>query len=328
MSILEIKDLSVSYLGDDYKVRAVDHVSLNIEEGESLGIVGESGSGKSTLMLGILRLLNERTSKTEGEALFRGNDLISMNKKELAKVRWSEISVVFQKAMNVFSPVHTIETFLSDIYKVHRPNAKRQEIRKELTDLLAMVNLPKQVLRMYPHELSGGMLQRTSIAMSLMFRPKILVLDEATTALDVITQNQILSEILEIEEKLHLTRVLITHDMSVVANFCKKIAVFYAGRLMEVGYVEDVLVHPRHPYTRDLVKSYPTFSEDGTGTVISIPGTMIDLKKAYTGCPYANRCDRATEQCRTDRPMEDQMDEHWSYYCHNPLQGGETDESR
>ncbi len=326
MSILEIKDFSVSYLGDDYVVRAVDQVNLHIEEGVSLGIVGESGSGKSTLMLGVLRLLNERTSKTEGEAFFAGNDLIAMTRKELSKVRWAEISVVFQKAMNVFSPVHTIGTFLTDIYRVHRPAAKAKEIRKEQEELLALVNLPKQVLKMYPHELSGGMLQRTSIAMSLMLRPKILVMDEATTALDVITQNQILTEILEIEDKLQLTRILITHDMSVVANFCKKIAVFYAGRLMEVGFTEDVLINPKHPYTRDLIKSYPTFAEDGTGTVVRIPGTMIDLKKPYEGCPYAERCSQATDRCRKERPLESFVNNSWSYYCHNPLEGGRADE--
>ena len=201
MALLSIKDMSVTYHSGGKDVHAINHVSLNVEKGESLGIVGESGSGKTTLIMAILRLLPPGRASVTGEALLDGRDLLQMSTQELSTVRWEEMAIVFQKAMNALSPVHRIGKFLSDIYLRHRSGASRAEAKKVVIEMLEMVNLPPRVFNLYPHELSGGMMQRVSIAMSLMFNPKLLIMDEATTALDVVTQNQILEEIIQLEKQ-------------------------------------------------------------------------------------------------------------------------------
>lgn len=232
MALLSIKDMSVTYHSGGKDVHAINHVSLNVEKGESLGIVGESGSGKTTLIMAILRLLPPGRASVTGEALLDGRDLLQMSTQELSTVRWEEMAIVFQKAMNALSPVHRIGKFLSDIYLRHRSGASRAEAKKVVIEMLEMVNLPPRVFNLYPHELSGGMMQRVSIAMSLMFNPKLLIMDEATTALDVVTQNQILEEIIQLEKQMGITRVMITHDISVVAGTCRNVAVLYAGSLL------------------------------------------------------------------------------------------------
>ena len=205
MALLSIKDMSVTYHSGGKDVHAINHVSLNVEKGESLGIVGESGSGKTTLIMAILRLLPPGRASVTGEALLDGRDLLQMSTQELSTVRWEEMAIVFQKAMNALSPVHRIGKFLSDIYLRHRSGASRAEAKKVVIEMLEMVNLPPRVFNLYPHELSGGMMQRVSIAMSLMFNPKLLIMDEATTALDVVTQNQILEEIIQLEKQMGIT---------------------------------------------------------------------------------------------------------------------------
>ena len=254
MSLLEIKDVNISYHTPTKTVYAVQDVSLNVEEEDSVGIVGESGSGKSTLAMGILRLLPENITEIEGQAVLNGKDLLSLSRKELNEVRWVDISVVFQKAMNALSPVHRIGEQMEDIYHVHFPNTPKAEVKKRIYELLKMVNLSERVYSSYPHELSGGMMQRVAIALSLIFQPKVLIMDEATTALDVVTQTQILNEIMELEKTMKVARIMITHDMSVVSSTCKHVVVMYAGRIMESGKVEDVLVNPKHPYTKGLMQ--------------------------------------------------------------------------
>ena len=270
MALLELKNVNVRYIMKDKKVHACQHVSLEIEEQDSIGIVGESGSGKSTLASAVLRLLPQRITQVDGEILYNGKDLLKLTKDEMDALRWTDLSIVFQKSMSALSPVHKVGAQMEDVYRVHFPNAQKEEIKQRVYDLFKVVNLSDRVYELYPHELSGGMMQRVSIALSLLHNPRLLVLDEATTALDVVTQSQILREIMSLEQNLNVTRIMITHDVSVVASTCKKIAVMYAGRLMESGETKDVLVNPQHPYTQGLLKSFPSFK--GAKNDLRAPG--------------------------------------------------------
>lgn len=321
MAILEIRDLCVTYLSGQKRVKAVDHVSMDIEQGDSLGIVGESGSGKSTMALAILRLHDPRVTEVTGQILFDGEDLLSADPDRLKQLRWKELSVVFQRSMNSLSPVHRIGKQFEDIYRVHEPKASTKDIRARVVRLFEMVNLAPRVYDLYPHELSGGMLQRINIALSLLFDPKLLIMDEATTALDVVTQGQILSEIKDLEKQISVTRLMITHDLSVVATSCKKIIVMYAGQLMEFGYVEDVLRHPYHPYTQGLIQSFPSLHGDKSA-LKSIPGTLPDLSAPPEGCIFAPRCGKACDACFRTRPGEVRMDGVHKVACHL-YKGGE-----
>lgn len=301
MSLLEIKNVNIEYVTPIKTVYAVQDVSLSVDKEDSVGIVGESGSGKSTLAMGILRLLPENIIRVSGEALLEGQDILSMDEKTLRNVRWKEMAVVFQKSMNALSPVHRIGAQMEDIYRVHYPNEPKEAIRKRIYELLETVNLSDRVYMSYPHELSGGMMQRVSIALALIFNPKLLIMDEATTALDVVTQTQILNEIMELEKKLKIARIMITHDMSVVSSTCKKVIVMYAGRIMEQGRVEDVLVTPKHPYTQGLMNSFPSFTGEKSN-LRGIPGSLPDMSIKPTGCVFADRCPHAKEECRKALP--------------------------
>ena len=315
MSLLDIKHVDITYHVGKKDVYAVQDANMSIEPQDALGIVGESGSGKSTLAMGMLRLLSERICTIDGEVIFDGKDLLKLSDEELRKIRWTEISVVFQKSMNALSPVHRVGKQMEDVYRIHRPNASKEEIRSRVIEMLKVVNLPSRVYTSFPHELSGGMMQRVSIALSLLFNPKLLVLDEATTALDVVTQGQILKEIMALQEQFRLTRVMITHDVSVVASTCNKIAVMYAGRMLETGYVKDVLVHPKHPYTQGLLKSFPSFT-GAREELRGIPGSLPDLSVKPTGCVFAPRCPYATEQCLTSLPTLQTVGNQWQAACH------------
>lgn len=321
MEILSIKNLSVTYRSGEKNVKAVDGVSAEIHKGDSLGIVGESGSGKSTLALAILRMHDPRTTEIRGKINFQGEDIVTMAPERLRAIRWKEMSVVFQKSMNNLSPVHKIGTQFEDIYRVHEPKAPRQQIRERVMQLFRLVNLAPRVYNLYPHELSGGMLQRISIALSLVFTPKLLIMDEATTALDVVTQGQILHEIHKLEEEISVTRIMITHDLSVVATSCKKIVVMYAGKLMEFGYVKDVLSAPKHPYTQGLVHSFPSLHGEKTA-LQSIPGTLPDLTDLPKGCVFAPRCKHVMPRCLEATPADTRLSDVHKVACYL-YEGGE-----
>lgn len=312
--LLDVRDINVTYLGRKKRVHAVRDCSLRIMPGESIGIVGESGSGKSTMAMALLRLHDPKHTEVGGQAFFDGRDLLSLSEDEMNQIRWTQIAVVFQRAMNALSPVHRISTQVEDIYRVHEPKATKAEIRERMTELLRLVNLPDRVYTLYPHEMSGGMLQRVAIAISLLHNPKLLVFDEATTALDVVTQGQILAEVTELEKTLHTTRVMITHDMSVVAASCSNVAVMYAGELMEVGTVRQVLKDPKHPYTQGLLDSFPTLHGE-TVQLKSIPGFLPDLAEQVPGCMFAPRCPRADDRCRTCRPESQTLTDGRSVRC-------------
>lgn len=320
MHLLEIKNVNIAYNTGTKKVKAVRNVSLTVDEQESVGIVGESGSGKSTLAMGILRLLPENIIEVSGEALLEGRDIFKMSKEELHEVRWTTMSVIFQKAMNSLSPVHRIGKQMEDIYRVHYPNESSEKIKERIYKLLQIVNLSDRVYMSYPHELSGGMMQRVAIALSLIFSPKLLIMDEATTALDVVTQSQILNEIMELEKTMKISRVMITHDVSVVASTCKRVVVMYAGELMEQGDVKDVLLHPKHPYTQGLLQSFPSFKGE-RGNLKGIDGNLPDLSLPLEGCVFADRCPHATQRCFDQKPKQYEVGNRWSVCCHL-LEGG------
>lgn len=300
-TLLSLRDVNVTYRNKHKSVYAAKHIDLDLEEATSLGIVGESGSGKSTLAMALLRLLPEKTAHISGQAIFEGKDLFMMTDEEYRRLRWKEIAVVFQKSMNSLSPVHHIREQIIDIYQIHEPKATSAEIEERAKYLFSLVNLNPRVYNLYPHELSGGMLQRVSIAMSLLFNPKLLILDEATTALDVVTQGQILKEIVAMEGNFHMARIMITHDMSVVSKSCSYVAVMYAGELMEWGLTANVLVKPQHPYTQGLMASFPDLKSESK-ILKSIPGFIPDLSLDYPGCVFAERCPHRMEICKSQKP--------------------------
>lgn len=313
--VLELKDFNVTYKNKERKVYAVKDINLIINKGDSLGVVGESGSGKSTLAMALLRLLPERNTEITGVSNFDDTNLVDASEKKLKEIRWKELAVVFQKSMNSLSPVHRIGEQIEDIYRVHKKNAAKEEIMNRIKALLKLVNLSERVIKMYPHELSGGMLQRVSIAISLIHNPKLLIMDEATTALDVVTQGQILEEIVKMQQTLDVTRIMITHDISVVATTCNKIAVLYAGELMEVGYVKDILKDPKHPYTQGLMASLPSLSGNKE-ELLGIKGSLPDLTRKYEGCIFAPRCKHVMEKCLTIKPAEVQLTDENRVWCH------------
>ena len=318
MALLEIRDLCVDYLMQEGSVHAVDHVSLTLEEGSSLGLVGESGSGKSTMGMAILRLLPEKTARVTGSAVFQGEELLTMPESRLRQVRWQDLAAVFQKSMNALSPVHRIGNQMADVYRLHHPEADKAACRARVLEVLRQVDLAERVYKLYPHELSGGMMQRVSIALSLINHPRLVIFDEATTALDVITQGQILKEIQRLEKELGLTRMMITHDISVVATSCTHVAVLYAGRLMEVGPAASVLRSPAHPYTAGLMAAFPSLTGEKK-PLQGIPGSLPDLTQTIPGCVFAPRCPYATEACRAAQPPLETIEPGWQAACHHCL---------
>ena len=322
--LLTLENVNVPYVNKDKKVYAVKNAGFSINKGDSLGVVGESGSGKSTLAMALLRLHDESRTEITGKALFEGKNLLELTQEEMNALRRKDISVVFQKAMNSLSPVHRISEQVEDIYRVHEPHASKKEIEERMIYLLKLVNLPERVYRLYPHEMSGGMLQRTAIAVSLLHSPKLIIFDEATTALDVVTQGQILEEVVQMEQEISMTRIMITHDMSVVAASCNKVAVMYAGEFMEIGYVKDIFKNPMHPYTKGLLNSFPSLKGENE-TLHAIPGFLPDLSKPEPGCVFASRCPQASERCRREKPACQELKDGRQIACWL-YQGGETHE--
>lgn len=314
MAVLDIQRVNIKYKMEGREILACDDVSLKVEAQDSLGIVGESGSGKSTLAMAILGLLPPGTASVEGQVYFLGKNLVGLSREEYAQLRWKHLSAVFQKSMNSLSPVHKIGKQMVGIYRVHKPKASNEECREIATRLFNKVGLSPRVYDMYLHELSGGMSQRVSIALSLMFNPTLVILDEATTALDVVTEGQILKELVHLQQSEKMTNIIITHDVSVVATTCKKVAVMYAGRMMESGSVEKVLVEPKHPYTQGLLKSFPAFRGERE-SLRGIPGSLPDLSVRMPGCVFAPRCPNAFGRCLTQRPKDSTVEDGWTTAC-------------
>jgi oligopeptide/dipeptide ABC transporter ATP-binding protein len=302
--ILEISDFSVVYRTPRGDVRAVDRISLGLHAGEVIGLAGESGSGKSTLAYGACRLLRPPALITGGTVRYHGRrlteqaagvDVLRMRADQLRRLRWREIAIVFQSAMNALNPVLSVRDQLTDVIGAHL-QVTRAQADDRAASLLDLVGIPRSRLRSYPHELSGGMRQRVMIAMALATDPEVVIMDEPTTALDVVVQRDILSQIVELKEELGFAILFITHDLSLLLELADRIAIMYAGQLLESGTSAEIQREPAHPYTRGLLNSFPSL-RGPRRELAGIPGSPPDLRNLPSGCPFLPRCAFGTPAC-------------------------------
>ncbi|USZ70187.1 dipeptide ABC transporter ATP-binding protein (plasmid) [Halorussus salilacus] len=300
-TVLEVEDLSVTYrMGDEPDVPAVRDASFTVERGKTFGIVGESGCGKTTAMRALIGLLDDNGEVTGGQVELNGRDLTTLSDAELRAVRWSEVAMIPQNVMNALNPVETVGSQIVDVICLHTDRS-REAARAHAEDLFDRVGLDPSRMNDYPHEFSGGMLQRAVIAMAISCDPDLLVADEPTTALDVVVQDEILDELASIQEEFDLSVLVISHDIGVMAEICDDIAVMYAGEVMERGRVEDVFVDSANPYTLGLKNSFPSV-DDADKELVSIPGTAPDPTNQPSGCVFRDRCPFATEECAEVEP--------------------------
>ncbi len=298
--IIEIRDLCVDYVTDSGPVRAIDRLNLVVESGEVLGIAGESGSGKTTLAKALLRILPPPAVITGGEVIFKGRDILAMDDEELRRMRWREISMVFQSAMDALNPVISVGEQITDTLLAH-DECSAEEARERAGKLLDLVGIPRDRLGSYAHQLSGGMRQRVGIAIALTMRPSVVILDEPTTALDVIVEREILERIRELQREFGFAVIFITHDLARMLQVSDRVAVFYAARLVEVGPAGELRGAPRHPYTEGLLQAFPSVKPGGREPK-SIPGQPASLVNPPSGCRFHPRCGRAIEICPKEEP--------------------------
>ena len=302
--LLQVKNLCTSFNVDAGEVRAVNGISFNLDKGKVLGIVGESGSGKSVTAYSIMRILVEPGKIVGGEILFNGEDIVKYSKKRMREFRGKRVSIIFQDPMTSLNPTFTIGNQLREAILLHT-DRNRTEANARALEMLQLVgvNEPEKRLKQYPHELSGGMRQRVMIAMALACEPDILIADEPTTALDVTIQAQILELMKDLQKKMGMAIIMITHDLGVIADMCDEIIVMYAGRVCERGTVDEIFYNPRHEYTKGLLRSIPTLN-GGHDKLIPIAGSPVDLTNLPKGCAFASRCDRCMKICLTEQPEE------------------------
>ena len=301
-TLLDIRDLTVSYRTGEGSVPALRGVDLTVAAGEIVGVAGESGCGKSTLASTVLRLQPKDASVT-GEVLVSGQDVLTVSWGKLRAVRWAEASIIFQGALHSLNPVRRVGDQVAEPIELHEPELDDEQVQQRLGELLEQVGLPPTRRRAYPHQLSGGQRQRVMIAMALACRPKLVVADEPTTALDVMVQAQILDLLRGLVRDLDLGMVLISHDLSVLAEVCDRVAVMYAGRVVEVGAAADVFGAPQHPYTRALARAFPRIGDAAARYAPSgLPGDPPDLRELPRGCSFAPRCPLTVDACRTAEP--------------------------
>ena len=303
-NILEVRNLTTSLNTERGRLTAVQGVSFHVEKGEILGLVGESGCGKSVTSQSIMRLYDEkRTVKYSGEILLDGENLLALPERDMRRIRGSRIAMVFQDSLSSLNPVFTCGEQIMESMRIHR-GFTRAEARREAVDMLRLVGIPDPEKRFsqYPHELSGGMRQRVMIACALSCRPELLIADEPTTALDVTIQAQIMELIVELNRKLNMGVILITHDLAVVAETCRRVAVMYLGQIVEEADVQSLFEHPAHPYTRGLLKSIPTVSGGRREELNIIEGTVPLLSQIPRGCRFRPRCPYATPACAETMP--------------------------
>ena len=301
--LLELNDVRLSFFTPAGEVKALNGVSFSMEDGEVLGIVGESGSGKSVTAYSVMGLTAFPGRLVGGTIRFNGHQVDQMTEKEFRKMRGNEVSIIFQDPMTSLNPVYTVGNQIEEVIRLHTDKTK-QEIKARAKELLELVgiNEPEKRLKQYPHELSGGMRQRVMIAIALACEPKLLIADEPTTALDVTIQAQILELMQELREKLGMSIIMITHDLGVVASMCEKIAVMYAGYIVEYGTTDEIFYNPSHEYTKGLIKSIPQLNAREIERLVPIEGQPVDLMNPPAGCPFAPRCDSCMKICLTKKP--------------------------
>ncbi len=302
--LLEVDNLHTTFFTESGEVHAVNGISFSLEEGKTLGIVGESGSGKSVTAYSIMQILSANGRITEGSVRFRGEDMSTWSQKKLQTFRGSKCSIIFQDPMTSLNPVFTVGNQLTEAIRLHT-DKNRAEARERAIEMLTLVgiNEPEARIKQYPHELSGGLRQRVMIAMALACEPDILIADEPTTALDVTIQAQILELMQELQQKMGMAIIIVTHDLGVIANMCDEIIVMYGGRVCERGISDDIFYRPAHEYTKGLLQSIPR-AENADQKLIPIGGTPINLLNMPEGCAFCPRCDKAMKICLTDQPEE------------------------
>lgn len=303
--LLEIRNLSVNYLTRSGDVPAVDDVSLTLHRGEILGLAGESGSGKSTLITALLRLQRPPAVTAGGQVLLhRGDDvvdLVTQSDSRLRELRWTELSIVMQSAMDALNPVKKLGTQFVDVLRTHDPSMSKKQALLRAEELLELAGIPRDRLMSFPHEMSGGMRQRSLIALALACDPEVVVMDEPTTAVDVVMQRSILAKVLELQKQLGFAVIFVTHDLSLLLELADRVAIMYAGQIVEVGPARRLYADPQHPYTTALRDSFPPLYaplEEMSG----LPGTPPDLRRLPDGCRFEPRCPKAMEQCQHRMP--------------------------
>nr|WP_175542320.1 ABC transporter ATP-binding protein [Actinopolymorpha cephalotaxi] len=298
-ALLDITDLVVDY-GVHEPVRAVDHVSLRVRRGEFVGIVGESGCGKSTLLYAVARLLSPPARIVSGQVDFAGRQMVQLTEDELRPIRWRDYSVVMQSAMNALNPVLSIGAQLRDAMAAHE-RIPAAQMRQRSEEVLRLVGIDPIHLTSYPHQLSGGMRQRAMIAMALVFRPDLIIMDEPTSALDVVAQRSLMRRVKALQEEFGFAVVFVTHDMSLVSHYSDRLAIMYAGQLVELGATREVFAHARHPYSEGLLGAFPSLRGERR-ELTGIPGAPPDLRHPPRGCRFQPRCPKVMDICREDPP--------------------------
>lgn len=313
MALLSVEGLSVAYRTEAHTLQAAQNVTFTVGEGEAVGLVGESGSGKSTVGRAILRLMPSNGVITQGRVLFRGRDLVRMPDAELRRVRWAEIAMIFQSSMSSLNPMYRVGDQIAEAIRAHEPIGRAPALERS-RQLLESVGIDGARWASYPHQLSGGMRQRVNIAMAMALSPSLIIADEPTTALDVVTQDRVLRELRRQQQQRGSSMLIVSHDIGVVAENCQKVAVMYAGRIVEFSATKTMFQAPYHPYTLGLQNAFPDFRSQRE--LISLPGSPPMGASREMGCPFASRCPFAQDRCASETPQSQQVGpDHW-VACH------------
>ncbi|MEM1515897.1 MAG: ABC transporter ATP-binding protein [Candidatus Bathyarchaeia archaeon] len=316
MPLLDVEHLKVYFETMRGYVKAVDDISFHVEKGEAMGLAGESGCGKTTTALAILKILPPNGKIVDGKVIFNGIDLTKLNEEEMRnKIRWKGISLIFQGAMNALNPIKKVGDQILEAIRLHEREISKEEAMERAAKLFQLVGIEPSRLNNYPHEFSGGMRQRAMIAMALASNPEVVIADEPATALDVIVAAQVLKLLRELKVKLGISIILITHDLSIIADTCDKTAIMYAGKIVEYGEVRDIFKKPLHPYTQGLIRSFPNIKGQRT-KLISIPGNPPDLLKPPLGCRFHPRCPYAIPLCNKKEPEFLEVEKSHIVACH------------
>jgi len=317
--VLSVDDLTMHYTTRAGDVWAVDNVSFALKKGEAMGLVGESGCGKTSIATSLLRLLPDNAVIKGGHIYLNGTDLVALDEEEMRKIRWRRISMVFQAAMNALNPVYKVGDQIIEAMENHGLVTTNEAARDRVADLFRLVGLDPKLMEQYPHEYSGGMRQRAVIAMALSCNPDLIIADEPTTALDVIVQDNLLREMMELQHKLHMSMIYISHDIAVIAEVSDRIGVMYAGRLVELASAVEVFHHPLHPYTAGLMSAFPSIIGPKRA-LKTLPGEPPDLLHPPRGCRFHPRCPYATDICKQEVPeLKDLGRDHY-VACYHPME--------
>ncbi|MBR4039377.1 MAG: ABC transporter ATP-binding protein [Clostridia bacterium] len=312
--LLQIEDLHIHYMSEGRKVQAVNGVSFEIGAGETIGLVGETGAGKTTMALAIMKLIQKPAGRyAGGKILFNGEDLINATENRMHGIRGNQISMIFQDPMTSLNPVYTVGDQIAEVVALHQ-NVTAKQAMDRAGEVLELVGIPKERADEYPHQFSGGMKQRVCIAMALAANPQLLIADEPTTALDVTIQAQVLDLMGKLKRELNTAMILITHDLGIVSEVCDKVAIMYAGRIIEFGTLEDIYRNPTHPYTLGLFNSIPKLTEK-IRRLTPIKGLMPDPTNLPEGCAFAPRCDHACEACMHQKPATEMINDTHAVAC-------------